>query len=237
MEAPQDFPSFLGWLRRTTETFWETIPEPSLADFEQRGVGGSAWMPNTRWHAFSDSDLAQFEAVHELSFPDDYRLFLTALGAPRPWMFSARFEGRTLVSGRGPSFTDWTDDLAVKQAMALPMEGLLFDVENGIWLDAWGPRPHSAPDRERVVRAIAAAASPLIPLIGHRFIAKSPGSPQGYLVLSIMQTDIVEYGRDLRDHLLTELSPMLGNQGRPFPEGSATIEAAKSVPFWGGFID
>jgi hypothetical protein len=30
---------------------------------------------------------------------------------------------------------------------------------------------------------------------------------------------------------------MLGNLGRRFPEGSATIEAAKSVPFWGGFID
>jgi hypothetical protein len=60
---------------------------------------------------------------------------------------------------------------------------------------------------------------------------------QGYAVLSIMQTDIVEYGRDLRDYLLTELSPLLGEQGRRFPEGSGDGEAARSVPFWGAFID
>lgn len=73
--------------------------------------------------------------------------------------------------------------------------------------------------------------------MGHRFIAKAPGSAQGYLVLSIMQTDIVEYGRDVRDHLLTELCPMLGNHGRRLPEGNASTDAAKSVPFWGAFID
>ena len=73
--------------------------------------------------------------------------------------------------------------------------------------------------------------------MGHRFIAKAPGSAQGYLMLSIMQTDIVEYGRDVRDHLLTELCPMLGNHGRRLPEGNASTDAAKSVPFWGAFID
>src|ERR1700730_14778605 len=80
MEPPRDLPSFLGWLRRMTEAFWDTIPEPRLADFEQRGVGGSAWMPNTRWHAFSDSEVAQLEARYGLPLPDDYRLFLPPSG-------------------------------------------------------------------------------------------------------------------------------------------------------------
>ena len=51
-------------------------------------------------------------------------------------MFSARFEGRTLVAGQKPSFTDWDSDSSVSEALELSIEGLLFDVENGIWLDA-----------------------------------------------------------------------------------------------------
>ena len=238
MEPPQDLRSFLDWLREISEASWASTPEPRLADFERRGVGGTAWMPRTRWHAFGQSDVRQFEAKYELSFPDDYKLFLTTLGMPQPWMFAASFAGGyTLVPGTRPSFTDWTNDSAVKEALELPLDGLLFDIENGIWLDEWGPRPDTASDRARVVRDLVGAAPHLIPLVGHRFVANAPRSAKGYVVLSVMQTDIVEYGRDLRDHLLTELGPLLGSHGRRSPEGSANNAEPRSVPFWGAFVE
>ena len=149
-------------------------------------------------------------------------------------MFRAGFQGNTLVANRSPSFTDWANDSSVRTAMEFPIQGILFDVANGVWLDAWGSRPDSVAERERIVRALVSAAPPLIPLLGHRYIATAPGAAKGYAVLSVMQTDIIEYGSDLRDYLLTELCALLGDYGQRF---GASTGAAGTIPFWGAFID
>jgi hypothetical protein len=69
----------------------------------------------------------------------------------------------------------------------------------------------------------------LIPIYGHRYLVGEPccaGNP----VLSVHQSDIIVYGRDLREYLLREFAADLGGRALRddrFPVGD--------LPFWGAF--
>lgn len=100
---------------------------------------------------------------------------------------------------------DWTGpEDPIRRALAWPLDGLLFDVENnGLWRTEWGARPTSAGERAEVVAAVVAAAPPLIPILGHRYLPAEPleaGNP----VLSVYQSDIIYYGCDLEDYVARE---------------------------------
>jgi len=135
-----------------------------------------------------------------------------------------------LQAAERPGFFDWrNDDAEIRDALAWPLEGMLFDVENNaLWSSEWGPRPDTEEARRTRVEAAIATAPKLIPIIGHRFLVPVPP----HVVLSVYQTDIIVYGNDLRAFLLAELGPLLGLARDP----KWTDANASGIPFWGGFV-
>jgi hypothetical protein len=122
---------------------------------------------------------------------------------------------------------DWTGpEEPICRRLSWPLEGLLFDVENGLWRPGWGERPARAEERAEVVTALVAAAPPLIPILGHRYLPAEPfeaGNP----VLSVYQSDIIYYGRDLEDYFTHEFG---GGTG-------AVTGSVRRVRFWSDIID
>jgi hypothetical protein len=116
----------------------------------------------------------------------------------------------------------WTDDAAIRRALAWPFEGLLFDVEqNDLWWPEWGTRPARANAREEILRSVVSGAPKLIPLIAHRYLPEEPHE-RGNPVFSVYQADVIYYGADLVDYFEREF---LGFNHRPW------IEPTKHIPF------
>ncbi|MFF0297305.1 hypothetical protein ACFYST_28400 [Kitasatospora sp. NPDC004614] len=159
----------------------------------------------------TDHELDAVEARFGFRFAPDHRVFLAA-GLPT-----------------GPRWPDWRhgDPEALREQLAWPVEGTLFDVRSsGFWYPRWGPRSEDASERERVARAALASVPQLVPLHGHRYLPPAPFGP-GHPVLSVYQTDIIEYGHDLADWLRVEFTNMPGNRNaRP----------VFTVPFWSYFV-
>ncbi len=122
---------------------------------------------------------------------------------------------------------DWTGPEApIWRALAWPLQGLLFDVENGLWHPGWGERPARAEERVAFVTALVAAAPPLIPILGHRYLPAEP-TEAGNPVLSVYQSDIIYYGRDLGDYFSREFG---GGTG-------PVIGPVRRIRFWSDIID
>jgi hypothetical protein len=227
---PQQYgPHFLEWLRLSTERVWDKVTEKTLSDFERTGVGGASWRRGTRWiGGLSEAEINKAERRYGLYFPADYRLFLRALHSTTPRRSGARFiDDGSMRAIERPAFFDWQrDDEEIRTALAWPLEGLLFDVEqNALWLPSWGARPNTAEERKARVEALLADAPKLVPIVGHRYIV--PVEP--HVVLSVYQSDVIVYGNDLRAFLLAELGPMLGLPS----DGTWANASAGTIPFWG----
>ncbi len=232
-EPPPEFGwPFVAWLRLATERAWGSLEERTLADFERAGVGGLQWRRGTRWTGgLSATEIDEVERRFGLQFPPDYRLFLSGLHSTAPRCRGGAFiEGRRMREVSGPGFFDWLrDDEELRDALARPLEGLLFDVQNGLWRSAWGSRPDDAMARERRVRELVASAPKLIPVIGHRYVVEGGTRT----VLSVHQSDIIVYGKDLRTFLLNELHGLLGLE----PDPSWMNGDARDIPLWGELVD
>jgi hypothetical protein len=122
---------------------------------------------------------------------------------------------------------DWLkDEAAIQDLLGRPLEGILFDVEQGIWWDHWGQQPASMKERKEVVSQLVSAAPKLIPIYGHRFIPEKPdecGNP----VFSVHQSDIIYYGANLDDYFQREFK---SNPEPPWPP-------IKRIPFWSDFAE
>ena len=155
----------------------------------------------------SDAEVAAAESRFALRFPPDLRAFLqTALP-------------------QGPQFPDWRagDELALREWLDRPRQGVLLDIEQGgFWLAEGGPRPPSMAEALRLAGELIAAAPRLIPIYAHRMIPDEPHLP-GNPVFSVYQTDIIYYGFDLADYLRHEFA-LPGRE--PFPE------QPRPIRFW-----
>lgn len=154
----------------------------------------------------TEAELDAIEARYGFSFAADHRALLRA----------------SLPLGRG--WPDWRDGDRDELADRLrrPVEGVLFDVEEDIyWHPSWGERPSPTANAVRVARRALATAPQLVPVYGHRYLPGLPGD-SGHPVLSVMQTDVIVYARDLGAYLR-------GERG-----GSADAEVI--VPFWRDLI-
>ena len=125
---------------------------------------------------------------------------------------------------------DWrTDDEGIRRALALPLDGLLFDLEhNDLWWPEWGERPASPEERAEVLTAMVKAAPRLIPLLAHRYLPEEPHEA-GNPVFSVMQADVIYYGADLADYFEREFHPA-PFQGRPVRDN------LKFIPFWSALV-
>src|SRR5437868_3958640 len=160
----------------------------------------------------TDLEIARTEETYGFRFPHDLREFLQT----------------ALPTGFG--FPNWRsgDERALREQLALPLHGILFDVErDGFWLPEWGSRPEELDEAKELVRAHVRAAPTLIPVNCHRMMPDGPhmaGNP----ILSVHQTDIIYYGFDLEDYLRHEFN--LADR-KPWP---ATVKAIEfwDVEFW-----
>lgn len=142
-------------------------------------------------------------------------------------LFGFRFnpDHRTLLRQAlpvGPRWPDWRAGTAesLRRLLRAPVDGVLFDVEtNGFWWPGWGSRPTDPEATLEAARSELARTPRLIPVYGHRY---APALPEtGLPVYSVMQTDVICYGRDLANYLRHEF------------DGAARLEPLSSVPFWG----
>ncbi|MEU8236487.1 hypothetical protein AB0C12_43440 [Actinoplanes sp. NPDC048967] len=149
----------------------------------------------------TESELTGVEQEFGFSFADDHRAFLAA-GLPY---------------GRG--WPDWRDgDRAqLREKLAMPVEGVLFDVaENGFWYEGWGPQPAENADAVTVARRFLMTVPRLVPVYSHRYLPAGRGT-SGHPVLSVMQTDIISYGADLTTYIRHEFG------GEPLQAGRPTV--------------
>lgn len=112
-------------------------------------------------------------------------------------------------------FVDWRDGdpNAIRESMRWPFEGMCFDIENHVfWLEEWGPRPESDAEACTIARHAVDRAPVLIPVCGHRYMPDRPHEA-GNPVLSVMQTDVIYYGRDLFHYLQNEFYYDFGRPG------------------------
>lgn len=235
--------AFLDWFQQRTEAAWETVPEPTL---QYSGTLGCKWQPRTRWlGGLEDEQVAEIERTWSLRFPPDYRLFIRRLHAVdlpmrcTAWRQQADGEPSLPELRDRPALYNWLSDGDVIQSRLDDLvSGLTFDVEqNNLWRPGWGRRPATAEARSYRVRELVAGAPRLIPVFGHRFLLAEP-CEAGNPVFSIVQSDIIVYGSDLRSYFLVEFADLLGlDRDKVMRESRAMVQdsfrAHAAIPFWG----
>lgn len=241
--APAEFDApFLDWFRQRTESAWAAVPDPTLQSW---GALGCKWLPGTRWlDGLDEGQLAKIERRWSLRFPPDYRLFLRQLHAvDRPMRCTAWREetiGEPQMDFRDrPAFYSWlSDGDAIQIRLDDLISGLVFDVEqNDLWRPGWGSRPATAEARRERIRQLIAAAPRLVPVFEHRYLLAEP-CQAGNPVFSIVQSDIIVYGADLRGYFLVEFAELLGlDRDQVMRESRAMVQdrfrAHVAIPFWG----
>lgn len=152
----------------------------------------------------TDTELATVQANHGFEFCPEHKAFLqTAVPTGRGW----------------PNWRTDSDEL--REQLAAPSDGVLFDVlHNNFWPADWGPRPGNQYSRDEHARERLALLPKLIPVYGHRYLPAAP-APEPAPVLSVVQTDVSCYGRDLLRYLRHEF----GGQAR-------NTDYARPVEFW-----
>jgi hypothetical protein len=215
---------FLDWFRHATEKAWEAVQPGSLG-----------WQPGTRWTSpLTDVQIDGREREWGMRFPGDYRLFLKTLHTvtPQPKYRQYEFEDHSEIVTK-ISFPNWlTDREDIQKKLAWPLDGLFFDLENNaLWLDAWGPKPEPLSSRKQRLQQIYGKAPKLLPLMAHRYLLADPCREQN-IVLSVYQSDIINYGDTLRDYFLIEFCYELGlNRDTAYSHHATKL--IESIPFWG----
>ncbi|MEM7336927.1 MAG: hypothetical protein AAF490_32940 [Chloroflexota bacterium] len=232
---------FLEWFKDKTESAWADIQTNSLADFKARGVGGTQWRPNTKWlTGMTPKEIDSAEKKWNILFPPDYRRFLELLGAPDQNMQRAHWTDEGMIFSDAPSFFNWNqDDSFIEDALAWPLEELLFDVQNDLWFNGWGKRPSNQEDQFETVRSLVKNAPPLIPIIGHRYLLGKPTQVNNP-IFSVYQSDIIIYGMNLKKFLLVEFAQLLAiNHEQAYVNAVSDYsrEDILSIPFWGELIE
>ncbi len=161
------------------------------------------------------TQIERAQEIYDVRFPPDLRELLENVLPLDPPDFERRH------------FPDWRDEdnQHIRWRLEFPLDGLLFDVErNNFWLHEWGIKPEALEEQLEVARRAVANAPRLIPIWGHRFLPSEPNE-RGNPVLSVHQTDIIVYGRDLLSYFQNELGSKYEN-----------IEPTRPIRFWNHFI-
>lgn len=164
------------------KTAWSDLIE----QLEQKGV--------TFDTGLTDAEIAEAESNYAVSFPEDLRGFI-----------------QTAIPNRFP-FPNWRSagDPFIKEMLRLPLEGILFDVENNeFWLPEWGTKPRGKEEAKLIVEERVRLAPRLVPIYRHRMMPDRPITAENP-VLSVHQTDVIYYGFDLDDYFRHEF----GSEGR-----------------------
>lgn len=226
--SPPEFGAhFLEWLREQSEAGWAALVDRELTN----RVFWPRWRRGTRWTGGLDNAvIAAVETRQGLRFSPPHRLFLQTLHSTTPRQYGPdyRRDRQTPELRERPGFYDWrTDEPATMAAVGHAVEGIVEDVlADDFWGRSWGWCPPDHDTREAKLRVLMAEAPSLAPIMGHRFVVDHGTHP----VLSIVGTDVMVYGTDLRDYLLRELRTVLP-PARDLVDGSDP-----EIPFWGDLL-
>lgn len=175
----------------------------------------------------TDAEFDRIERAFGFQFADDHRAFLTA-GLPMNGPVEEE-EGVWYAWERPwPQWRDG-DPASLRERLDWPIDGVLVDVEGGLWLEAWGRRPDGLDTALEIARSRLAEAPRLVPVYGHRFLPAGHGT-YGHPVLSIWQTDIIYYGVDLVDYIHQEFG------GPGLDRMDERWQPNATVPFWKDFL-
>lgn len=247
LNIPANLTAFLYWLKDQTETFWRQNPrvEPTNGCYQE-------WPAGVHWVGMTEAEIEQVEARYAVRFTPDHREFLRVLhtlNQPTTYVEEASESGLEDRTER-LLFPNWlTDESEIRIRLAQPHEDL-----HKHWLPEWGPKPASEEERAAGFAQQFSQAPALLPLQGHRYMVSEPLQP-GNPVLSMMGTDIIVYGWNLRSYLLQELreylavnlaDPVLENgelaDWEDKPEVAAIFQADQAaslilrIPFYENFI-
>lgn len=181
------------------------------------------WEQELRWiqedgatlsPGLSERQLRAAEKAHGFQFPPDLRSFLSC------------------VLPASPQHPDWREpnSESLREWMADPWLGVAFDIENNaFWWNDWGPRPEELGEALAKAKHHFAQVPRLIPVYGHRFLPSEPllaGNP----VLSVVQTDVIYYGTDLRNYFANEHCKT--SEGRVID-----LSRRRRIRFWSDLIE
>ena len=227
---PPDFTEdFLAWLHEASEAGWRKMEDP---DITNERLFWPRWHHGTHWTGGLTADtITDIERRYDTHFPPPHRLFLQILHSTTPWQYApdySRDRTRPVLHER-PGFYNWLqDEEPIRTATQHVLDGLLSNTfDQQYWHHSWGPCPRPMDQRRARMAELIAAAPPLIPIFGHRFVVDHGPLP----VLSIMGTDVVVYGHDLRDYLLHELRNVLDIEYLT-PRGDVP-----HIPFWNHLLN
>lgn len=154
----------------------------------------------------SPEEFKSAEEYYGISFPDDYREFLS----------------EALPVGK--SFPNWrilSEDL--KSSLEWPWSGMAFDIEHdSYWHASWGMRPAELVDALRVAKEQFDRLPKLIPVYGHRYISSEPREA-GNPIFSVYQMDIIYYGSTLAEYFEIEFLGL---------EHSKISQNIRPIRFW-----
>jgi hypothetical protein len=164
----------------------------------------------------TEVELDVVEQQYGFEFADDHRSFLAA-GLP---------------VGRGwPNWRDGRDE-HLRERLAWPVEGVLFDVEHNVfWHSDWGVRPVDLADALAVAREWLATVPQMVPVYSHRYLPAGRDT-FGHPILSMYQTDIIVYGLDLVDYIYQEFGA-----GTGIDRTDARWQPHVTVAFWREFLE
>lgn len=156
----------------------------------------------------SDEEIQKVEMIYEIEFPEQ-------------WL--AVYQQLLPIS---EGFYNWRDFSAeniehIKRNLVAPYDGILNSLDELVWDESWGIEPTTLLDRNVQIRKMLESAPRLIPLYGHRFFPSYEN--QEMPILSVVDLDIIYYGKDLYDYFEIEF----GNR-----KLSLALKEYKQVPFW-----
>ncbi|MBT2501068.1 hypothetical protein [Curtobacterium sp. ISL-83] len=165
--------------------------------------GGIALHPG-----LSDAEVNEIELRFDFRFNPDHRQFLQ------------------LAVPIAPGWADWRDEDEIRKSLHAPIEGVLFDVQNGaFWPASWGDRPVDLGRALATAEVRLTSVPQLIPVRGHRYMVAGDHNV-GTPVFSVHQTDDIVYGDNFLDYVSRELFG-----------GELSRSCATKVPFWSQLAD
>ncbi|WP_064965754.1 hypothetical protein [Tenacibaculum ovolyticum] len=254
LKIPEDFTEFLYWIKERTEAFWNINPNESDADFVC-----DDWAYGAKWIGMKENEIDAIEKTNNFKFSNYHREFLKVLHTTdkkQVFEYTETFdEDAEVLFEERSYFYNWNTDIDnIRRELNYVYEDLLKDtLEHGLWLRSWGTKPESIDDRKKIFTRWYHNAPKLIPIYGHRFVISEPKEMDN-TILSIMGSDTIIYGVNMRHYLLNELKEELGlyelvydkEDDQYYPEPSEELMEAlklefdslngKEIPVWKEFL-
>ena len=166
-------------------------------------------------NGLSDEEFEKIEKFYNIKFPKVLKILYKSF---LPNLYNWR---------------DFSEDNVekIKKYLNMPIEGILFDIQyNSFWMDCFGEKTgdieqNKAKAEEYLKNAKEEEVPRLIPIYSHRYVPSFPDSID-VPVFSVMQTDIIYYGKNIENYFEHEF----GNNYNPEQE-SADLGVIE-IPFW-----